>query len=438
MKKSAALLTILGLTVSLCLLGCVRASPEGWGQTYGGENMDIGYCVIETSDGACLIAGTTNSSGGNFDFWLIKTDSNGVMLWNQTYGEDNYDCAYSVIETTDGDYVITGSIWSFGFTDPFTSGSNNFWLVKTDSDGNVLWKQTFGRDNSDIPFCVIETTDGGYALAGYTGNGDGNDDFWLIKTDKNGTMMWNQSYGGSENDVAHSLIQTSDEGFALVGYTHSVSDSRKVLLVKTDNDGKMQWNQTYGTTIFDTEAFAMAHDLVETADGGFAIAAEKSVYMGGHDFWLIKTDQEGIVEWNQTYGKVDFEFDRPESVIVTSDGGFVIAGETTAGSETGDAWLIKTDDQGNIQWNKTYGGELRDAIYSVIETSNGEYILTGYTWSFGAGKHDVWLIKTDELGVVPEFSSWTSLLFVSVIALGAIVGYRKKLQNQGGQKCHPR
>ena len=436
MKKSAKLLAILCLTVSLCFLGCVRAS-EGWSQTYGGEDMDLGYCVIETSDGAYLIAGTANSSGGNPDFWLIKTDLNGVMLWNRTYGEDGFDCAYSVIETSEGDYVIAGSIWSFGFTDPFTSGSNNFWLVKTDSDGNVLWKQTYGRDNSDIPYCVIETTDGGYALAGYTGNGYGNDDFWLIKTDKNGTMMWNQTYGGLENDVAHSLIQTSDEGFALVGYTHSVSDSRKVLLVKTDNYGKMQWNQTYGTTIFDTEAFAMAHDLVETADGGFAIAAEKSVYMGGHDFWLIKTDQEGIVEWNQTYGKVDFEFDRPESLIVTSDGGFVIAGETTAGSETGDAWLIKTDDQGNIQWNKTYGGELRDAIYSVIETSNGEYVLTGYTWSFGAGKHEVWLIKTDELGVVPEFSSWTSLLFVSIITLGAIVGYRLKTQKQkqGKQKC---
>jgi hypothetical protein len=179
-----------------------------WSRTYGGTSSEIAYSVVQTSDGGYVLAGDTSSFGaGGRDFWLVKTNSTGHMLWSQTYGGTDEDVAYSVVETLDGGYALAGRTHSFG------PGWCNFWLVKTDSAGTMLWNQTYGTgDNSARS--VVQTSDGGYALAGYS-----HGDFSLVKTDSAGTMLWDRTYGRPGRDGAYSMVQTSDGGYALAGVT---------------------------------------------------------------------------------------------------------------------------------------------------------------------------------------------------------------------------
>jgi len=235
--------------------------------------------------------------------------------------------------------------------------------------------------------------------------------------------MWNQTYGGTDYDQAYSLVETSDGGFALAGETRSFGDgnSDDFWLVKTDASGNMEWTQTYGGT--DQE---QAYSLVVTSDGGFALAGYTNSFgVGGYDFYLVKTDALGNVEWTQTYGRADYE--QARSLVETSDGGFALAGETKSfGDGPSDYWLVKTDASGNEQWNQTYGGTEHERAHSLVVTSDGGFALVGETESFGSGFSDSWLVKTDEYGIIPEFPSWVILpLFLTATFFSIII--RKRL-----------
>jgi hypothetical protein len=198
--------------------------------------------VIQTSDGGYVPVGRTDSFGaGSWDFWLVKTDALGVMQWNRTYGGAHYDYAFSVVQTTDGGYAMAGYTQSFG------AGSSDAWLVKTDSSGNVQWSRTYGGTDSDDAWSVVQTADGGYALAGQQRSltTAGWYDFWLVKTDANGNMQWNKTYGRINWDIAYSVVQTKDGGYVLAGSTESPG-AFDAWLVKTDENGNIQWNKTYG------------------------------------------------------------------------------------------------------------------------------------------------------------------------------------------------
>ena len=195
----------------------LSSPPTEWNKTYGGANGDLAYSVIQTNDGGYALAGYTASFGAVLiDFWLVKTDSAGNLVWSQTYGGANFDEAYSMIQTSDGGYALAG------YTESFGAGAADFWLVKTDSAGNLVWSRTYGGANGDVAYSVIQTSDGGYALACMTASfGAGWSDFWLVKTDSTGNMIWSQTYGGANDDVAYSVIQTNDGGYALAGFTKS-------------------------------------------------------------------------------------------------------------------------------------------------------------------------------------------------------------------------
>ena len=292
-------------------------------------------------------------------------------------------------------------------------------VVEADS---VMWSQTYGGTDADYGRSVVETSDGGYAIAGCTKSfGDRGGVYWLVKTDEVGNMEWNQTYGGEEDEEAFSLVETSDGGYALAGLTNISNvigyPKGDFLLVKTDGAGNMEWNKTY-----ETPGGGYAYSVVEASDGGYAIAGEKD-----RDIWLVKTDAFGNMEWNQTYGKTSW--DEAFSLVETSDGGYAIAGRTyDSGAETNYVYLIKTDEFGTVEWERTYGGTGTNWGYSVVETSTGGYAIACTTWSFGAGGADVWLIKTDEYGVVPEYFSWllTSLLLTATLV---IIIYEKKLSH---------
>ena len=320
-----------------------------WNRTYGGADGDWSSSLILTSDDGYAIAGVTGSFGvGDHDIWLIKLDSSGNMQWNKTYGGKDNDYVGAVVEAPDGGYAIAGT-WNWttyyeeGNSVPVLHG--DFWLIKTDIYGNMQWNKTYTGIYDDYAFSLVATSDGGYAIAGQTLTiGDGGYDFWLVKTDAVGNMQWNRTYGGISVDYVYSLVETSDGGYALAGVTNSFgAGGLDSWLVKTDEVGNKEWNHTYGGSGND-----MAFSLIQVSDGGYAIAGRNDSTGGVWcDFWLVKTDAFGNMEWDQTYGGTSE--DVATSVIETSDGGYALAGKTMSfGAGWSDFWLVKTDEFGVV------------------------------------------------------------------------------------------
>ena len=259
----------------------------------------------------------------------------------------------------------------------------------------ITFSKTYGGSDWDGGVSIQQTTDGGYIISGFTNSyGNGGQDAWLVKTDSVGGTLWTQTFGGSSTDASMSVQQTTDGGYVIVGYTDSFGNGyQDFYLTKTDSQGNEEWNKTIGGT--EPE---MGYSIQQTTDGGYIITGEKwSGEIDGYDFWLIKTDSQGDEEWNKTYGGSDW--DNGRSVQQTTDGGYIIAGRTNSfGNGDYDFWLIKTDSNGNEEWNQTFGGSEGDQSYSVQQTIDGGYIITGSTHSSGSGGQDVLLIKTDSEG----------------------------------------
>jgi len=406
--------TLLFVLFTFSLVTSVEAqSSSMWIRTYGGTGDDWAYSLITTSDGGYAVAGSTQPSLSEpEDFWLIKMDWAGYMEWNKTYGGANLDIAHSLVATSDGGYALAG------YTNSFDGENIDFLLVKTDEFGSMEWNQTYGGTGSEWCRSLVATSDGGYALAGETVSfGAGSSDFWLVKTDALGNREWNRTYGGTEYEEVGSLVETSDGGYAIVGSTLSFGAGLgDFWLIKTDALGNMEWNKTYGGT-----GYEWAYSLVETSDGGYVlVGSTESFGAGREDFWLVKTDEFGNMEWGKTYGGREAEW--CFSMVATSDGGYALAGWTRSfGAGNEDVWLIKTDESGNKEWDWAYGGTESEWARSLVETSDGGYALAGGTKPFGAGYEDFWLVKSDENGVIPEGNSWIILsLFLTAIMFALI------------------
>ena len=364
------------LFVIACLFS-VGVFGQGWEQTYG---SGIGSSVQQTSDGGFIIAGWTGFLGKDYDAFLIKTDGNGVVQWIQTIGGSSTSNLgiRSVHQTTDGGYIIAGLY-------------SDVYLIKTDGTGVEQWSQTDGCSNYVDARSVQQTTDGGYIIAGYATNG-----VYLIKTDGNGVEQWCQTYGGSSLDRGHSVQQTTDGGYIIAGFTTSFGNGlQDFYLIKTDGNGVEQWSQTYGGTENDS-----CDSVQQTSDGGYIIAGSTKSFGNGHyDVYLIKIDGTGVEQWSQTYG--GSLRDLGHSVQQTTDGGFIIAG-TTQNENTAydDIYLIKTDVNGVEQWIQTIGGSGNEGAYSVQQTTDGGYIISGYTGLRSGSTFEVYLIKTDSEGTL--------------------------------------
>jgi len=368
-----------------------RSAPvEEWSQTFGGSEYDWGNSVTQTSDGGYIIASITYSYGaGNGDIWLIKTGASGAEEWSQTFGGSGQDYGQSVAQTADGGYIITGSTYSYG------AGHSDVWLIKTDADGSKEWDETFGGSGEDHGDSVAETSDGGYIIAGSTQSyGNGSSDVWLIKTGANGNEEWSQTFGGSEYDYSGSVVETSDGGYIIAGSTESYgAGGSDAWLIKTDANGTEEWDKTFGGSDYD-----WGSSVAETSDGSYIIAG--SYGTGSSDAWLIKTSADGNKEWDETFGGSGG--DCGCSVAQTSDGGYIVAGYTYSyGAGSADLWLIKTDVGGAEEWNQAFGGLNYEDGLSVAVTSDGGYVITGSTVSYSAGGSDVWLIKLSDSDTTP-------------------------------------
>ncbi len=356
----------------------IKTDEEGdieWDQVYGGKDADLAYALIQTTDGGFALAGTTfynelSPADHLSDIWLIKMDGNGSVQWNQTYGDTPRNSAYTLIQTVDGGFALAG-------------GRNyDMWLVKIDRNGSVQWHKVYGGVKKETAYALVQTTDGGFALAGTTSSyGAGGDDIWLVKTNTSGEIQWQKTYGSIYDDFTSTLIQTDDGNIVLAGNIASpTSASHSTYLVKINSNGVMKWNQTYNIS-----QYSLNYALIQTNDNGFGLAGwilPSLPITVGEEMWFVKTDSNGNVQWNQTYGGMDGDI--AYSLIQTKDGGFALAGSTRSyGASRQNMWLVKTDSTGVILWNQSFGGTQKDYARALLQTADGGFVLLGTTESYG-------------------------------------------------------
>jgi len=397
-KKNSNLLwriTILLISCYFCLSATEPASADGppvqWHRMFGLSNEDSGRSVQQTVDGGYIIAGwSMGPHTGNTDVYLIKTEPNGSREWEKRFNEGWLDEGYCVEQTVDGGYIIAGGTES-------DMGQKDVYLIKTDPNGDSEWEKKFGGFGWDWGYSVDQTADGGYIIAGSTFSYTvGIDDVYLVKTDSNGVQQWFKTFGGSDREAGYSVEQTSDGGYIIAGATESFGMGNKdVYLIKTEPNGTMQWEKTFGGSSHEE-----GRSVQQTSDGGYIVTGITSSFSstGGPEVYLIKTDANGNREWEKNLGGAE-SHEYGNSVRQTKDGGYIITGQIIF-SGGYDVYLLKTDSYGNVQWDKNVGGNVWEEGYLVGETVDGGYIVAGRTYSFGSEKGDVYLVKLCGDGVL--------------------------------------
>jgi len=372
------------LVVTL-LSAYAEASPTTFQRTYGGPDDDIGSFAVQTADGGYIMAGNAESFGaGLTDCYVVKTDPHGDTQWTRIFGGPLFDDGLSVVQTADSGYMVAG----------FTSSIDTLgdaWLIKTDAKGDMVWTRTYGGAQVDYVSWVQQSRDGGYIFIGNTGPFDASD-MWLVKIDVNGDTLWTKTFGGTGNDNGQCVYQTTDGGYVIAGNTTSFgAGNQRIWLIRTDSLGDTLWTRTFGEDSLD-----FGGSVQQTADGGYFIAGYRWPWSAESvSLYLVKTDARGDTLWTRTIGGPG-GFAEGMCGQPTKDGGYIIVG--ACGTGLPDVYLVKTDANGDTLWTRTFGGPDFDVGYSVRLTADGGYVISGQTYSFGAGRSDFLLIKTDANG----------------------------------------
>lgn len=369
---------IIFLWTSFSLLPLSSLGQITFEKTYGGIDSEFGYSVQQTTDKGYILVGSTHSFGaGSRDVFLIKTDQYGDTLWTKTYGGVDFDSGSEVQQTLDGGYILFGS----NNLQPFA--------VKTNEVGDTTWTRRF--DNNGIGYSIKQTQDGGFILGGLIWMGNGNYDMLMIKLNEMGTTMWTKTFGVSSYDACRAIIETSDEGFLLVGNGQKDATSEQdMYLVKTDSEGNLIWEKYIGGDLSE-----VAFSVEQTSDGGFIIIGESNSF-GSEDFYLVKTDAEGDTLWTKTYFKENMN-DEGYQVKQTPDGGYAFVGEINPINPMNRrVTLVKTDAAGDTLWTRIFK---QGSGNGLDITTDGGFVLIGFTVALSAGQNDIYLIKTDSLGL---------------------------------------
>lgn len=455
MKKQAfiALLSLFIIHYSFS-----QTPPIEWQQTIGGNGNDWLYCLTQTTDGGYVLGGSSSSSisgdksegnfiGGlyNIDYWIVKINASGDIQWQNTIGGTGDDWLKCIEQTSDGGFILGGYSFSniSGDKTENCNGVCDYWIIKTDSNGNVQWQNTIGGNSNDYLYAIQQTTDGGYILGGSSFSNISGDktenriggtecwDYWVVKTDAIGNILWQNTIGGKGDDNLYTIEQITDGGYILGGTSRSKisgdktemcwgAESNDYWLVKIDAIGNIQWQNTIGGLGYD-----VLLSTQQTSDGGYILGGTSSSgitgdkteeCIGATDYWIVKTDSAGSIQWQQTMGGSDYDTFR--SIEQTADGGYILGGYSRSDSSGDkseddldpdcgildcytDYWIVKTDASGNLEWENTIGGYSLDELYTIQKCADGGYILGGYSSSgisgdkveTGNGYTDYWIIK---------------------------------------------
>lgn len=397
------------------------------------QTSDGGYIVVGISNSADGDVTGHLGAAGSYDYWVAKLSATGLLQWQKSFGGTNTDYAYSIQQTTDGGYILAGESFSTNVDVTGNHGGGDYWVIKLSTTGTIEWQKALGGTGEDIARSIQQTADGGYIVAGSTTSTNGDvsathvgADFWLVKLSSTGDLQWHKLYGRTANDIAYCVQQTTDGGYILAGQSTSTTGEYDYWIVKTDDFGELQWQHKYGGTTND-----IAYSIDQTTDGGYIVAgqtlsnngdvtgAHVSACCGVSEYWVVKLNATGAIEWQKALGGTEVETGR--SIQQTADGGYIIAGNsfssdgdiTGVNHSSGDFWIVKLNNSGVLQWEKLIGGTGNDNPNSIHQTSDGGYIIGGESRSnnfdaSGAGGHgsaDYWVVKLapDALLTVPVF-----------------------------------
>ncbi|MBA3970911.1 MAG: T9SS type A sorting domain-containing protein [Bacteroidetes bacterium] len=361
-------------------------------KVYGSTGYDKGYSVAQMYDIGYAVVGTTTSFGsGSTDVYLLKTDSMGIAVGQKTFGGINIDQAYSIESTSDSGLVIAG------YTNSFGAGGYDMYVIKTDKNCNTVWEKTYGGTNWDFAYSVQQTYDGGYIIAGGTySSGNGSEDMYLVKTNSDGDTLWTKTYGGINDDEIKSIKQTVDSGFIFTGYTKSMGDvSGDIYAIRTDRNGNTIWTYKYSGGSED-----YSYDVLEDSSGPFPfyyIAGETKISPTNLEGIVLTVGPTGFLVTTKLY--VGAAHDGVNSIAQTVDGRFATVGYTYSfGAGMSDLVMYREKPIGTYAGSTSFGGGNIDKGYCIKNTKDGGYIMCGTSLSFSALDR-IFLIKTDSMGV---------------------------------------
>ena len=406
-------------------------------KTFGGSKNDSAQSVIATMDGGYAILGFTQSmdeditdkQNESFDYWVLKFNAEDELQWQKTYGGSADERGRSIIQTLDGGYAILGFSFSNDGDVTDNAGLQDFWLAKLDANGNLSWQKSFGYQGADSGISVIQTNDQGYLISGTldvtASGGLGNSsrsenrhaggDYWILKLNSTGIIEWSRYFGGNFSDTPEGIVQTDDNGFIIAGGSDSddtdISNnigSYDFWVIKISTTGDLIWEKSYGGDQIDE-----ARAIVKSGDGNFIIAGDTrsntndiSNNNGAADLWLIKISPNGDLLWEKTIGGTNFDVAR--AIVKTENNSFILAGssrsddiDVSENNGQNDAWALKVDPNGNLQWETTVGGSDIDFGYSITELNDASIVLVGDSTSSDGdiienkGFTDLLIIKID-------------------------------------------
>ncbi len=386
MKKIAKIIFYVVL-----LMGCTTPlfSQIKFRKKIGGNGYDYGMSAIQIEEKGYIICGSTSSYGyGNSDIFIVKTDSLGTPGVHTTFGGINIDRGTCIRKTTDNGYIISG------YTNSFSTGGYDVYVIKVDSLLNQQWAKSLGGDDWDFANCVEQTSDGGFIICGSTYSfGNGNEDYYVVKTNSLGDTTWTKTYGGANQDVAKSVIETSDGGFLITGFTKSFGDVQgDIYSVKIDINGDTLWTNKIGGLQADS-----GFDVIESSAGYYIVCGEtKSIGAGDADGVIYRISYSGVTGINYTFGGASF--DSFQSITEKANGHIAMTGKTTSfgfANGNGEVLIVALKQDWSFVNATTFGGYEKEDAFSVEPTEDNAYIICGQTNDTYNVLEDIYLIKTD-------------------------------------------
>ncbi len=416
-------------------------------QCYGGSDWDGSKTILPYNNGFYLFGNTSSNDGdvsfnyGKTDYWLFQTDENGQIIWEKTYGGSDEDYPSNMLPTPDGGFMLFGHTYSTDGDVVGNHGDGDWWLVKTDSLGHILWSRCYGGSHKETASQLIYAHEGGYVMTGKTGSVDGDIshnngmyDVWVVKVDWEGEIIWERAFGGSRNDWGNSISTTADGGYIVVGGASShdgdvycpdaiPSEGNNAWVIKLDGEGQLEWQNCYGGSSYDVVV-----DIMQTSNGGYIFLGMTDSGDGdadcihgspgdalARDMWVVKLDETGEIEWHRCLGGTSA--DSPRILRPMNDGGYLVGGNTQSrdgtvvcneslpGTHT--VILYKLSADGEIEWTECFGSQVDNYLLSIHIFSDYHYLLgaTTRTWGMDVdcdlkGETDIWIVEIQDTTMV--------------------------------------